>query len=127
MHPSILTNGGPRAAIEALADARRFPDHIEAGAHFLVAEALINAAKHAHASRVDVDIAAGDGVLEIRVRDERSGDEASGRGRWIGGADRAGSGMRGLEDRVEALGGTFRLASPKGGGTAIRATLPLPG
>jgi signal transduction histidine kinase len=125
VHPSILTNGGLRAAVEALAehsrvpvyvlaDARRFPEHVEAGAYFLVAEALTNSAKHAHASRVDVDIAAGDGVLEIRVRDD-----------GIGGADRAGSGMRGLEDRVEALGGTFRLESPPGGGTAIHATLPL--
>jgi signal transduction histidine kinase len=127
VHPSILTNGGLRAAVEALAehsrvpvhvlaDARRFPEHIEAGAYFLVAEAITNSAKHAHASRVDVAIAAGDRVLEIDVRDD-----------GVGGADPAGSGMRGLEDRVEALGGTFRLQSPAGGGTAIHATLPLPG
>jgi signal transduction histidine kinase len=125
VHPSILTNGGLRAAVEALAehsrvrvhvlaDSRRFPEHIEAGAYFLVAEALTNSTKHAQASRVDVEIAAGEGVLEIGVRDD-----------GIGGADRAGSGMRGLEDRVEALGGTFRLESPPGGGTAIQATLPL--
>jgi signal transduction histidine kinase len=127
VHPSMLTNGGLRPAIEALAEhsrvpvrvlveERRFPDHVEAGAYFLVAEAITNSAKHARATRVDVEIAGGDGVLEIDVRDD-----------GVGGADPAGSGMRGLEDRVEALGGTFRLESPEGRGTAIHATLPLPG
>jgi signal transduction histidine kinase len=121
VHPSILTNGGLRAAVLALAehshvpvhvlaDDRRFPEHVEAGAYFLIAEALTNSAKHAHASRVEVEIVAGDGVLEIAVRDD-----------GVGGAGR----MRGLVDRVEALGGTFRLESPAGKGTAIRATLPL--
>ena len=126
MHPSILTNSGLRAAVEALAehsrvpvdvraDAGRFPPHVEAGAYFFIAEALTNSAKHAHAARVTVEIAAQHGVLEVDVRDD-----------GIGGADPSGSGVRGLEDRVEALGGTFRISSPVGRGTAIHATLPLP-
>jgi signal transduction histidine kinase len=126
MHPSILTNSGLRAAVEALAehsrlpvdvraDASRFPPHVEAGAYFFIAEALTNSIKHAHASRVIVEIAAQNGVLEVDVRDD-----------GIGGADPSGSGVRGLEDRVEALGGTFRISSPVGRGTAIHATLPLP-
>jgi signal transduction histidine kinase len=125
MHPAILTNSGLRAAVEALAehsrvpihvrgDAGRFPPHIEAGAYFLIAEAITNTAKHARAAQVDVAIAAHDTVLEIDVRDD-----------GVGGADRGGSGVRGLADRVEALGGTFRFESPAGRGTAIHATLPL--
>jgi signal transduction histidine kinase len=124
MHPSILTNSGLRSAVQALAahsrvpvhvraDADRYPPHIEAGAYFFIAEALTNSAKHARASHVVVEIAAHDAVLEIDVRDD-----------GIGGADPAGSGVRGLEDRVEALGGTFRLLSPPGHGTAVHATLP---
>jgi signal transduction histidine kinase len=126
VHPSILTNNGLRAAVRALAahsrvpvhvraDSRRFPPHVEAGAYFLVAEAITNTAKHARASRVDIEIAARDSILEIDVRDD-----------GVGGVDRGGSGVRGLEDRVEALGGTFWLESPPGRGTSIHATLPLP-
>nr|WP_255325441.1 GAF domain-containing sensor histidine kinase [Candidatus Solirubrobacter pratensis] len=125
MHPAILTNSGLRAAIEALAQrsrvpvnvratSQRLPSHIEAGAYFLIAEALTNASKHARASRVEVVIRAREGVLEIEVFDD-----------GVGGADPHGSGVRGLEDRVEALGGTFRIESPEGRGTAIHATLPL--
>jgi signal transduction histidine kinase len=125
MHPAILTNSGLRAAVEALAthsrvpihvrgDTARFPPQVEAGAYFLIAESITNTAKHARASRVDVRIAAHDSVLEIDVRDD-----------GVGGADRCGSGVRGLEDRVEALGGTFSLESPTGHGTAVHAMLPL--
>jgi signal transduction histidine kinase len=125
MHPAILTNSGLRAAIEALAErsrvpinvraaSKRFAPHIEAGAYFLIAEAITNTSKHARASRVDVVIVARGTVLEIEVHDD-----------GVGGADRHGSGVRGLEDRVEALGGTFRMESPQGRGTAIYATLPL--
>jgi signal transduction histidine kinase len=125
MHPAILTNSGLRAAIEALAErsrvpinvrasSRRFPPHVEAGAYFLIAEAITNTSKHARASSVEVVIVARGAVLEIEVRDD-----------GIGGADPHGSGVRGLEDRVEALGGTFRIESPEGRGTAIYATLPL--
>jgi signal transduction histidine kinase len=64
---------------------------------------------------VIVEVAAQNGALEVDVRDD-----------GIGGADPSGSGVRGLEDRVEALGGTFRLTSPVGDGTTIHATLPLP-
>jgi signal transduction histidine kinase len=126
VHPAILANNGLRAAVRALAahsrvpvhvraDAGRFPPQVEAGAYFFVAEAITNTTKHAHASRVDVEIAARESILEIEVRDD-----------GVGGADRCGSGVRGLEDRVEALGGTFSLDSPPGRGTAVHATLPLP-
>jgi PAS domain S-box-containing protein len=125
VHPSLLTNRGLRAAVEALADrspvpvdvelpAARFPAPAEAGAYFLIAEALTNVAKHACASRASVRVAEGDGRLQIVVEDD--GD---------GGARLDGHGMRGMADRAEALGGSLRLESPPGRGTRIEATLPV--
>ena len=85
------------------------------GVYYVVAEALTNAAKHAHASVVQVDAEAVEGVLHLTIRDDGAG-----------GADPAGgTGLIGLNDRVEALGGTIAVASPAGGGTAVHVTLPL--
>jgi signal transduction histidine kinase len=98
---------------------RRLPEPIEVAAYYLVAEALTNAAKHAHASvvHVDADTAEGDAgaVLRVCVRDD---------GR--GGADLAGgSGLVGLKDRLEALGGRLGVQTAPGAGTTVRAELPL--
>jgi signal transduction histidine kinase len=86
----------------------------EAAAYFVCSETLANAAKHARATRVTVHLRAVAGMLQLEVKDD-----------GVGGADMAtGSGLRGLEDRVEALGGRFELASDAGSGTAIRVELP---
>jgi signal transduction histidine kinase len=130
IHPAILAEGGLRPALKALArrspvpvelDVRvdRLPEQIEIAVYYLIAEALTNAAKHAHASvvHVEVDTAEGEGgdMLRVCVRDD---------GR--GGADLAGgSGLVGLKDRVETLGGRLRVHSPLGAGTTVRAGLPL--
>lgn len=125
IHPAILTEEGLGAAIDALArrspfpvevhvPADRYPSSVEATAYFVVCEALANAAKHAEASSVTVGAMRIDGRLRVEVADD---------GR--GGADVEGSGLRGLADRVAALGGTFRLASPPGGGTQVVAEIPV--
>jgi GAF domain-containing protein len=127
LHPSALVEGGLRSALKALArrsavpvrlDVRidgRLPDQIELAAYYVIAEALTNAVKHADASEADVEIECGEGLLRLRVRDD---------GR--GGADfTRGSGLVGLTDRVEALGGRLSLHSPRGAGTAVRVVLPL--
>jgi GAF domain-containing protein len=127
LHPAALADGGLRPALKTLArrsavpvrlDVRvdaRFPEPIELAAYYVVAEALTNTAKHAHATVVDVQAAAGDGVLRIRVCDD---------GR--GGADLTrGSGLVGLTDRGEALGGRISLHSPPGAGTTMQMALPL--
>jgi signal transduction histidine kinase len=127
VHPSILTNRGLLAAVEALAQRtmspslmdvqvpeERYPPHVEAAAYFVLAEALTNVAKHANASRVEVRVKECAGCLEIDARDDGSG-----------GADPGGNGLRGLKDRVEALGGGLQLDSLPGQGTHLHATLPL--
>ena len=84
-------------------------------AYYVVSEALTNAAKYAHASVVHVDVQAGDHVLRIAVRDD-----------GVGGADPArGSGLLGLKDRAEAIGGAISLQSPRGSGTSLQIELPL--
>jgi signal transduction histidine kinase len=89
----------------------------EAAAYYAVAEALTNAAKHAHASAVSVEVAAGERVLHVRVQDD-----------GCGGADfDRGSGLVGLRDRVEAFGGQLLLDSPSGAGTVLDVVLPLGG
>ena len=125
--PSVLTRGGLRAGVDTVVarldlpvgvdvPARRFPAEIEASAYFIVAEALTNVVKHAHATRAEVSAALKDGMLHIEVRDD-----------GIGGADPDGHGLVGLRDRVTALGGRLEIASPAtGGGTVLAATLPLP-
>jgi signal transduction histidine kinase len=131
LHPAALAEGGLRPALTALAhrspipvrlDAsvvERLPEPIEIAAYYVVAESLTNTAKHAHASVVDVEVevAAGDGVLRVGVSDD-----------GVGGANfTRGSGLVGLKDRVEALGGRISLRSPPGAGTAVQIALPLGG
>jgi len=126
LHPTILTEAGLKAAIEALAertpvpvevdaDAARYPVTVEATAYFVVAEALTNVARYAGASHAAIRLTTDGQDLVVEVRDD---------GR--GGADRVrGSGLRGLEDRVAALGGSLEVESPVGAGTTVRARLPL--
>jgi signal transduction histidine kinase len=93
---------------------RRLPDLVESAAYFVASEALTNAAKHSHASEVRVVASCAGGAVIVEVADD-----------GIGGAGTAGgSGLRGLADRVEALGGRFTVSSPPGRGTTLRAELP---
>jgi signal transduction histidine kinase len=93
----------------------RLPERVEVPAYYIASEALTNAAKHARASVVDIDVEATDEVVRIAVRDD-----------GVGGADPArGSGLIGLIDRVEAAGGEITITSPPGEGTTLVATLPL--
>jgi signal transduction histidine kinase len=122
--PSALGRGlGP--AVETLVSRVRLPvsvdvtgerlaPEVEATAYFIVAEALTNAMKHARASKAEVTAAVEDGVLHVRVRDDGAGGAAAG----------AGSGLVGLRDRVEALGGRFAIDSPQEGGTTISVEVP---
>jgi signal transduction histidine kinase/CHASE3 domain sensor protein len=128
IHPAILTRGGLRPALKTLArrspvpvelhvsDDRRLPRPLEVAAYYIVSEALTNAAKHAGATELTVDMSAEDGFVRLSIADD-----------GVGGADPArGSGLVGLKDRVEALRGTLEIASAPGGGTMLRATIPIP-
>jgi signal transduction histidine kinase len=127
LHPAILADGGLRPALKTLARRspipvdldvqidRRLPEPVETAAYYSVAEALTNAAKHARATTADIQVAEGDGALHVRVRD-------NGRG---GAGFSHGTGLLGLKDRAEALGGHLRLHSPPGAGTTLEITLPL--
>jgi signal transduction histidine kinase len=127
IHPAGLSEDGLTPALKRLVarsplrvnlDCRaddRFPEPVEVTAYYVVSESLTNAAKYADIPVVDVAVAADGGALRVQVRDD---------GR--GGADPArGSGLLGLRDRVEAIGGTMRLTSPPGAGTSLRVELPL--
>ena len=126
LHPALLTERGLATALEALVmraplpveleivPDRRLPEQIEAAAYYVVAEALANVQKHAGARRARVRVATGDGQVDVSVSDDGAG-----------GADEEGSGLRGLADRVESLGGTLSLESPAGGGTRLAAQIPL--
>ncbi|OLS99471.1 histidine kinase [Pseudonocardia sp. CNS-004] len=127
LHPAKLAERGLRNALKALArrsavpvrlDVRvegRLAEPVETTAYYVVAEALTNAAKHAHATVAEVRVAVGEGVLHVRVRDDGSG-----------GADvTRGSGLTGLKDRAEALGGRLALHSPPGEGTTVQVQLPV--
>ena len=95
----------------------RLPEHAEVAAYFVVSEGLANVAKHAHASVVQVRLEVRDGVLQVLMSDDGTG-----------GADPSrGSGLIGLTDRVEALGGTIDISSHPGAGTRILAELPAGG
>src|SRR5262249_29032454 len=97
--------------------AGRLPEQAEIAAYYVAAEALTNAAKHARATTVDIQVTAIEGILRVRVSDD-----------GLGGADPShGSGLVGLRDRIEALGGRICLHSPPGEGTALEITLPLGG
>jgi signal transduction histidine kinase/uncharacterized protein YoaH (UPF0181 family) len=127
IHPAILSKGGLGPALQALAHRSPIPvnldittdgrlaEPIEVAAYFVASEALANAAKYSQASRIDVSLERRDGALVLSVRDD-----------GVGGADAArGSGIVGLNDRVEALGGSLRVDSRPGEGTQIVAQLPL--
>jgi PAS domain S-box-containing protein len=126
LHPALLTERGLETALEALvmraplpveleiALDRRLPEQIEAAAYYVVAEALANVQKHAGARRARVRVASGGGQVDVSVSDDGTG-----------GADEEGSGLRGLNDRVESLGGRLSLESPPGGGTRLAARVPL--
>jgi signal transduction histidine kinase len=121
--PKVLTDRGLACALQAMADdtvhvrelpAARLDPTAEITAYFLVSEAVTNARRHAGATAIDVRAAAAHATLRVEVRDD-------GRG---GAGESAGSGLQGLRDRVEAIGGTLVVDSPAGGGTRILATLP---
>jgi signal transduction histidine kinase len=126
IHPRALTEHGLGAALAELAaqapvpvtlavTQRRFPLTHEAAAFFVCSEGLANVAKYADAARVEIAVAAAGDRLTVRVADDGAG-----------GADaRQGSGLRGLADRVEALGGTLSVDSPLGAGTRLEAALPI--
>jgi signal transduction histidine kinase len=127
IHPVVLAKEGLAPALKTLArrssirvklDIRtheRLPEHIEIAAYYVISEALANAAKHAKASDVHVQVDASSGVLRLDVRDD-----------GVGGADPArGSGLIGLRDRVEATGGRFKVISRRGEGTHLLIELPV--
>jgi signal transduction histidine kinase len=128
IHPMLLTQEGLASALTALAERAllpvqvtaptcRFPDTVESTAYFVVSEAVTNAARHAAASVVRVDVTVAGDELTVRVSDD-----------GIGGANPAtaggGSGLLGMRDRVVALGGRMTVTSPTGGGTTVVARLP---
>jgi signal transduction histidine kinase len=127
IHPAILSRGGLGPALRTLArrspipveldvpSHTRLPQPIEVAAYYVASEALANATKHAHASLVEVSVVPHNGSLVLSIRDD-----------GVGGADPArGSGLAGLNDRVEALGGSVRVESRPGDGTLVIAELPL--
>ena len=125
--PTVLTRGGLRTGVDALASQTpvpveidvsvdRLPTAVEATAYFVVAEALTNVAKHARAGHAEVMAQIEDGTLTVQVRDD-----------GVGGARPDGSGLVGLRDRVAALDGQLRVESPADGGTLVAAAIPLPG
>jgi signal transduction histidine kinase len=127
IHPATLSKGGLKPALSALSrrsavpveldvhTERRLPEPVEVAAYYVVSEALTNAAKHAHASVVTVDLHTHDATLHLAIRDD-----------GIGGADLSqGSGLPGLRDRIEALGGTLQVTSPAGDGTTLLIEIPL--
>jgi signal transduction histidine kinase len=126
LHPVALSERGLRSALESLAAgcempvsldvaAGELPDRVELAAYFIVSESLTNASKHAAASAVRIRVARDDGALALEIADD---------GR--GGADStAGTGLRGLADRIDALGGRLEVDSPPGAGTRVSARLPL--
>jgi signal transduction histidine kinase len=128
LHPPLLAKGGIRPALAALArrcpiivdldvaTTGRLPEQLELAVYYVAAEALTNAAKHARASMVRIHLSSGS-TTHLAVRDD-----------GVGGADPScGSGLIGLADRVEALGGTLRILSPAGGGTELHAEFPAHG
>jgi signal transduction histidine kinase len=125
IRPPALDAGGLRAAIPVLAeratvpvsvdvDVDRLPPAVEAAVFFFCSESLANVAKHAHATRASVDVVGDDGHVVATVADD-----------GVGGADPHGSGLRGLADRIEALGGTMEVADLAGGGTHLIARVPV--
>jgi signal transduction histidine kinase len=127
IHPSILSELGLTRALKALArrsavpveldlrTRRRLPGQVEVAAYYAISEALANAAKHAHASAMYVELDASDTAVRLAIRDD-----------GIGGADPArGSGLTGLRDRIEAVGGRLDVTSPEGSGTTLLIEIPV--
>jgi signal transduction histidine kinase len=127
IHPAILSKGGIVPALKTLAGRaaipaelnmrvpRRLPESVEVAAYYVVSEAPTNISKHARASVARVAVELGDRILELAIRDDGAG-----------GADpRRGSGLIGLRDRVEAIGGTLDVESPAGAGTSLLVALPV--
>jgi signal transduction histidine kinase len=129
IHPAVLARGGLAPAIKMLArrsalpvelDLRanvRLPERVEVAAYYVVSEALTNAAKHAQATLVQVDLDADAARMRLAIRDDGRGSASP----------EHGSGLVGLRDRVEALGGEMQIASPVGRGTSLSVTIPIAG
>jgi signal transduction histidine kinase len=127
IHPAVLTKGGLDPALKALARrspvpvtldvqvADRLPSQVEIAAYYVVSEALANTAKHARAATARVKVSAEAGRLRVTVRDDGRGGAELG----------PGSGLVGLKDRVETLGGRITLDSPPGAGTALEVSIPV--
>ena len=126
IHPAVVTGHGLAVALEQVAARAplpvrlsvdvggRLPEPVEVAAYYVVTESLTNVAKHAHAANVEVTVGRVDGGISVEIVDD-----------GVGGADsEQGSGLRGLADRVEALGGRLRVWTPRGGGTRVRAEIP---
>jgi signal transduction histidine kinase len=126
IHPAMLTDRGLHHALEVLATRspvpvaltvgeERLPAPVEAARYYVASEALANVVKHANASRVEVRVTHTTAAAAVEITDD-----------GLGGADTGGgSGLRGLADRVEALGGRLTVRSPGGGGTSVRGEVPL--
>jgi signal transduction histidine kinase len=126
IHPAILTDRGLGPAVDSLVTRspvpvdvvevpdERLPPEVEAAAYYVVAEALTNVARYAEASRATVAVSLRDGVVQVEVSDDGKGGADAG----------GGSGLRGLADRVEAIGGRLEVESPPGAGTRILAVTP---
>ena len=126
LHPAVVSGHGLAVALESLAAGAsvpvrltveldgRLPEPVEVAAYYVVCESLANIGKHAQASSATVEVARTNGRVVVEVVDD-----------GVGGADsERGSGLRGLADRVEALGGRLRVWTPRGGGTRVRAEIP---
>ncbi len=129
IHPAILNKAGLGPALKTLARRsalpvelelryqRRLPERVEVAAYYVVSEALTNAAKHAHASVVKIDVVEQDAILKLAIRDD-----------GVGGADPSqGTGLVGLADRIEALGGRLEIVSPARSGTSLLIEIPVEG
>jgi signal transduction histidine kinase len=125
IHPALLTEGGLRPAIASVAEGlpmpvhlavpnRRWPPNVEATAYFVICEALTNAAKHSGSHRVDVRVEGDDHVFQLTLSDDGIGGASAG----------SAGGLRGLHDRVAALGGQLTLSSARDSGTRIKVMLP---
>lgn len=126
LHPPVVSGHGLAIALESLVvvtplevqlktdELPRLPEHLEVAAYYVVSESLTNAAKHARASKVTVEVKVAGNTLIVEIVDD-----------GIGGADsERGTGLRGLADRVEALNGQLRIWSAVGHGTRVRAEIP---
>ena len=128
IHPTLLSNRGLMAAVEALAHRaplpvevgepppQKLPEHVELAAYFVVSEALTNVAKHASATQASVTMTTRTGRLAVEISDD-----------GVGGADiELGTGLRGLADRLTAIEGRLEVDSKPGHGTTVRASIPCP-